>query len=700
MNNRGHVQTVMLIALAVLALVVVAGIAPRAQGKPELALKAAMDKEVVDGDLKAAIELYRQVGKSSDRAIAARALVRMGQCYEKLGDAEARKAYEQVVREFGDQAGIVAEARARLAALAGAKPSTAGSTMAVRRVWAGPDADAYGQVSPDGRFMSFTDQETGDLAIHDLATGQNRRLTDKGPWSTSEEFAGYSVPSPDGRQIACNWCNSSYLYDLRIFALDGSKPRVLQIARDGDFYISPLAWSPDGKHLLTQFLKTDGSRDMMLMAVADGSTRLLKALGKSERSPGGAFSPDGRHIAWAVRDGLSMLELQSGQEHPLVRDLAQPTVLGWAPDGKHLLFSSDRSGSTDLWLIAVADGKAAGEPELVKKGYDGSALGLTRAGGFYYAVSNPVSDVHLAELDLETGRVVAPPQPVSSRWVGITRSPDWSPDGRFLAYVRDLAPNESVIVIRSTSTGEERDLQVGKMRLGLRLRWAPDGNAVVIPGFESGKGWNLMRVDVHSGRATPLMPLPLNGANPRFDLSPDGKTVFYIKLTNAPSISQKQLLARDLQSGRETEVVQDESLVWVSTSPDGQRLLLGQADGQSLVWRIMPAAGGASRMLVTIDAREADYYVGASWTPDGRYVVFTKGKGTQARGPRTVQVWRVAAEGGEPQRLELNADEMWWLRVHPDGRRVAYGTSKTDTEIWVMENFLPKPSASPDAKLR
>ena len=105
-------------------------------------------------------------------------------------------------------------------------------------------------------------------------------------------------------------------------------------------------------------------------------------------------------------------------------------------------------------------------------------------------------------------------------------------------------------------------------------------------------------------------------------------------------------------------------------------------------------------MLVTIDAREADYYVGASWTPDGRYVVFTKGKGSQARGPRTVQVWRVAAEGGEPQRLELNADEMWWLRVHPDGNRVAYGTSKTDTEIWVMENFLPKPSASPDAKLR
>ena len=110
--------------------------------------------------------------------------------------------------------------------------------MAMRRVWAGPEADPYGRVSPDGRFVSFTDQETGDLAIHDLATGRNRRLTDKGPWTVSEEFAGYSVLSPDSRQIACNWYNSSGSYDLRIIGLDASKPRVLRIARDGDFYIS------------------------------------------------------------------------------------------------------------------------------------------------------------------------------------------------------------------------------------------------------------------------------------------------------------------------------------------------------------------------------------------------------------------------------------------------------------------------------
>lgn len=692
--------------MGVLLAVVAAGVVRGQQtsgGQPSAGarLEAAIKKEVVDGDLKTAIELYRKLAGSSDRAVAARALLRMGQCFEKLGDAEARearKAYEQIVREFGDQAAVAAEARTKLAALAGAAGVAGGSTMTVRRVWAGPEVDSMGRVSPDGRFVSFTDWETGDLSIHDLATGQNRRLTDKGTWAASDEFAEYSVPSPDGRQIACNWYNSNGSYDLRIIGLDGSKPRVLRTAGEGVVDLYPMAWSSDGKHLLADSQKADGTRDMMLVAVADGSTKLLKALGKDDRSPGGAFSPDGRYIAWAVKDGLSLLDLQAGKEYPLVPDLAQPNVLGWAPDGKQLLFSSDRAGSTDMWLIAAADGQAAGEPELVKKGYGGYALGFTRAGAFYYGVSNFGRDVHIAELDPASGSVISPPKPASSRWVGITRNPDWSPDGGFLAYVRTPTPDDGVIVIRSTATGEERELQVGKMRIGLGLRWAPDGKAVVVPGFELGKGWNLMRVDVQTGQATSLMPLPVNGSFPRFDLSPDGRTIFYIKYRNAPNFSQIQLLARDLQSARETEIIQKSGLYWVSVSPDGQRLLIGAQEDRSLVLRIMPATGGDAREVVRIDPEEANHRVWPSWTPDGRHVLFARGQ--RGRPTRNVQVWRVAAEGGTPQRLGLTVDELWWLRLHPDGRHVALGTWKTNNEVWVMENFLPKPLAATGAKAK
>ena len=71
----------------------------------EVQLKAATHLELVDGDLKAAIEQYKKITTNAggNRSITAKALLQMGQCYEKLGLAEARHAYERVVRDFADQ---------------------------------------------------------------------------------------------------------------------------------------------------------------------------------------------------------------------------------------------------------------------------------------------------------------------------------------------------------------------------------------------------------------------------------------------------------------------------------------------------------------------------------------------------------------------------------------------------------------------
>ena len=689
--------------IVALLAVFAAGVVRGQQGTGALAsasvqLEAAIKKEVVDGDLKTAIEMYRKLAQVGDRAVAAKALLRMGQCYEKLGNTEtreARKVYEQVVRDYGDQPEVATEARTRLAALAGTAAATSGLTMAARRAWAGPEADAMGQVSPDGRFVSFTDWETGDLAIHDLNTGESRHITRKGTWATSDECADLSIVSPDSRQIAYNWYNKDGFYDLRVVEIDGVKPRVVYSDREHLSYISPVAWSPDGTQVLSSFTKTDGTHEMMLVRLADGSTRLIKATGK-DSAPSAVFSPDGRYIAYGLKGNISLFDVQTAREFSLIPDPSKHHVLGWAPDGRHLLFSSERSGSADAWLIAVAGGKAEGEPTFVKKDFGVIPLGFTRAGAFYYAVYNIVSDVQIAELDPASGKVVSPPQSASRRWVGITQTPDWSPDGRSLAYVRSREPSQ-VVIVRSMDTGEERELPVGEMRIGLALRWAPDGKAIVVPGFEAGKGWSLMRIDAQTGQATSLMPLPMGGSGyPRFEFSQDGKRVFYIKWPDVSDLNRSQLVVRDLQAGQETALIEKKGLYSVSVAPDGKRLVIGASEERSQVLLVMPAAGGEARELVRVDGEEANYRVSPSWTPDGRYVVFVKG--LKGRSTRHVQVWRVAAEGGEPQQLGLTVDELWWLRLHPDGRRVAIGTWKGHTEVWALENFLPKPSAVPSAK--
>src|ERR1051325_4138844 len=87
-----------------------------AQSKADVTMRAATEQETVRGDLAGAIKMYEQVVKEAgaDRALAAKALLRMAGGYGRLRGGQARKVYERLVREYGDQTDVAAMARARL----------------------------------------------------------------------------------------------------------------------------------------------------------------------------------------------------------------------------------------------------------------------------------------------------------------------------------------------------------------------------------------------------------------------------------------------------------------------------------------------------------------------------------------------------------------------------------------------------------
>ena len=72
----------------------------------------ALDLERGKGDLDAAIQIYQQIVREfpADKPVAARALFRLGYCQELIGQAQARKSYEQLVRDYGDQKTVADEA--------------------------------------------------------------------------------------------------------------------------------------------------------------------------------------------------------------------------------------------------------------------------------------------------------------------------------------------------------------------------------------------------------------------------------------------------------------------------------------------------------------------------------------------------------------------------------------------------------------
>lgn len=316
----------------VVAVMLLAGGAVAQQRRPQdIDLQAAIRTETVDGDLNGAIKQYRAlVAKyASDRAVTATALVRMAECYQKLGDAESRKMYERVAREFADQAESAATARTRLAAMQ--SPAVPQGRQIARQIWAGNDANEYASVSPDGRYMSFMGFGVDDVGVRDLVTGTIRRLTNAAsrPDDGRFVFGEYSVISRDGRHVAYMWYTpepkdgqgqgqGQRVGELRILPLtagEADQPRIVYRTR----YLELFDWTPDGKNLLVVLELMDRTWQIAFISIADGSVRALKTLAVRARNSNQlwerpdkiSLSPDGRHVAYdlPVRDGESARDI-------------------------------------------------------------------------------------------------------------------------------------------------------------------------------------------------------------------------------------------------------------------------------------------------------------------------------------------------------------------------------------------------------
>ena len=285
--------TLTLVTFAMILLAAQSAVTAQVRDRGEAALKAAMDKELIEGDLKGAIEQYKKIAESKDRALAAKALVHMADCYQKLGNTESRKIYEQVVKSYSDQNGAVTLARARLAALDGVRTEK----LAVRHVYTTRE-DFPASLTPDGHFMGVSDGSK--VGVRDMTTGETKWLTNDDPMLTEPEC---TILSPDQRQVVYAWYprrNGVMYGEVRLIANQaGSKPRVLIPGSEEYEYVDPLAWAPDGKSLLITIHRRDQTWQLGWASVADGAIKVLKSL--QWRVPRSAsLSPDGKYIAYST----------------------------------------------------------------------------------------------------------------------------------------------------------------------------------------------------------------------------------------------------------------------------------------------------------------------------------------------------------------------------------------------------------------
>ncbi len=334
-------------------------------------------------------------------------------------------------------------------------------------------------------------------------------------------------------------------------------------------------------------------------------------------------TPDERAELWPrvtkTYKGYAGYQTKTSREIPLVQHAADDALLEWLPDGRGILFASDRAGTIDVWNLQIENGHPRGAPTLVRRNIGSTTpMRLTRSGAFYYGTPGSSFDVYTVALDPKTGKITGPPRKEQLPYEGNNRFPDWSPDGGRLAYVAEkpavvdasFAPGRAsrdlVVCIYSADTGKVREYP------GVRAfstRWSPDGRSLYVTATNVGGG-GIYRIDVESGTVTPVVPAA-RGLG--VDVSADGQWLVICR--------DKRMLRRNLQSGEEKEVGSaDISLFPMALSRDGSRLAwVAGSDEQTRILKVMPFPDGTPKDIQRV--RDPDSRI--AWSPDGRFIYYS-----------------------------------------------------------------------------
>ena len=144
-------------------------------------------------------------------------------------------------------------------------------------------------------------------------------------------------------------------YRLVVADQDGENETV--ILQSTDPIMSP-AWSPDSRRLAYVSFENDRS-SVWVQTLRTGNR--IQVSNKPGINGAPSFSPDGRQLALTLGgiDGnldIHVLDLSTRQTRRLTTHRAIDTEGSWSPDGRHIYFTSDRSGGPQVYRVPATGG--------------------------------------------------------------------------------------------------------------------------------------------------------------------------------------------------------------------------------------------------------------------------------------------------------------------------------------------------------
>ncbi len=325
--------------------------------------------------------------------------------------------------------------------------------------------------SADGKWLAVADQESPQqrhsIFLLSVEDGGKQRLT------SSPESDYFPAFSPDGKTVAFIRSSGLSSEDIYLISIDSGK---LQRLTADERRIVSLAWTADGREVVFSSNR-GGGFSLWRVAASGGTPERVAVTGQNAYSP--AISRQGNRLVynlsfldsniWRI-DKSSAADRQNSPTK-LISSTRQEHSPQFSPDGKKIVFVSDRSGSDEIW---VCDS-------------DGS---------------------HPTQLTFFDGTV--------------NGTPRWSPDGQQLVFDARLEGNANIYVM-SVEGGKPRPLTLEPSH-DVMPSWSRDGRWVYFCSNRSG-AFQSWKVPAEGGQA---MQVTKNGGFEAFE-SFDGELLYYTK---------------------------------------------------------------------------------------------------------------------------------------------------------------------------